>query len=93
MGFSGLRLELRAEENQEESVTCDGVGHDLKEEREEFSFHGFRLEERGERVKEKINLFLRESGKVRIHWGKRRKTKEGKGEQGEEGKPIPCRIP
>jgi hypothetical protein len=29
----------------------------LEEEREEFSFHGFRLEERGERVKEKINLF------------------------------------
>jgi hypothetical protein len=48
---------LGAEENEEKGVSCDGVGHDLEEEREEFSFHGFRLEERGERVKEKINLF------------------------------------
>jgi hypothetical protein len=42
-----------------------------------------RLEERGERVKEKVKFILRESGKVRIHWGKRGKTKEGKGEQGD----------
>ena len=31
---------------------------------------GDRLEERGERVKEKNKFILRESGKVRIHWGK-----------------------
>jgi hypothetical protein len=48
---------LGTEENDEKCVTGDSVGRDLEEEREEFSFHGFRLEERGERVKEKINLF------------------------------------
>jgi hypothetical protein len=46
-------------------------------------FHGFRLEERRERVKEKNKIILRECGKVRIHWGKRGKTEEGKGEQGD----------
>ena len=42
-----------------------------------------RLEERGERVKEKVKIILRESGKGRFHWGKWGKTKEGKGEQGD----------
>jgi hypothetical protein len=45
-----------------------------------------------ERVKEKNKIILRESGKVRIHWGKRGKT-TGEKTTGEEGKPIPCRIP
>ena len=74
---------MGAEENQEESIACDSVGNGLEKEREEFSFHGFRLEERGEGVKEKNKIILRESGKMRIHWGKRGKTEEGKGEQGD----------
>ena len=54
MGFWIGDSELGTEENQEESIASDSVGRDLKEEREEFSFHGFRLGERGERVKEKV---------------------------------------
>jgi hypothetical protein len=45
---------LGFKENEEKGVSCDGVGKGLEEEGEEFSFHGFRLEERGERVKEKV---------------------------------------
>ena len=54
--------------------------------------HGFRLGLGVERVKGKVKFILRESGKVRIHWGKRGKTKEGKGEQGEEGKRGKTRL-
>lgn len=39
MGFWIGDLELRAEENQEESVTGDGVGDGNGEEGEEFAFH------------------------------------------------------
>jgi hypothetical protein len=34
-------------------------------------FHGYRLGERGERVKEKNKLILKAGRKGRIHWGKR----------------------
>ena len=47
-----------------------------------------RLEERGERVKGKNKFILRESGKVRIHWGKRGKTTGGENDwrKGKRGK-------
>jgi hypothetical protein len=32
MGFNTWDSELGAEENDEEGVTCNGVGHDLEEE-------------------------------------------------------------
>ena len=49
---------------------CDAIG-DCGE---EVFFHGFRLGERERSVKEKNKIILRESEKVRIHWGKRGKN-------------------
>jgi hypothetical protein len=64
------------------TVTAIGLrlGHGANEDREpavgkpdqvmQRFFHGFRLGERGERVKEKNKLILKAGRKGRIHWGK-----------------------
>ena len=40
-GILDWGLELRAEENEEESVACDGVGDGLEKEGKELAFHEF----------------------------------------------------